>query len=225
MYCLVQLYIPISEQLAPQKPLLKLFAVKAVVFLTFWQATGLSLLTMFKVVKDTPYMTADDINTGIAAILETFEMTCFAFLHVKAFSYRPYRPKDHTPEDQTPRLKSLTHAMDIRDMWREIRDGSVYMGRTIRGVEPEMEARRRIHFAKVMGRERQLTDAKSLPPKRERASSTHLNDDEYELLNERRSKYERTRVWISESGERFGGDFENEVIQELRKRDLEFGRS
>lgn len=74
MYCLIQLYMPISQQLAPHKPLLKLFSVKAVVFLTFWQATGLSVLTMFGVVKDTNYMTAEDINTGISAILETFEM-------------------------------------------------------------------------------------------------------------------------------------------------------
>jgi hypothetical protein len=74
MYCLIQLYMPIAEQLAPYKPLLKLFSVKAVVFLTFWQATGLSALSMFGVVKDTKYMTAEDINTGIAAILETFEM-------------------------------------------------------------------------------------------------------------------------------------------------------
>lgn len=30
MYCLLQLYFPISQLLKPQKPLLKLFAVKAV---------------------------------------------------------------------------------------------------------------------------------------------------------------------------------------------------
>lgn len=30
MYCLIQLYVTVSAQLAPQKPLLKLFAVKAV---------------------------------------------------------------------------------------------------------------------------------------------------------------------------------------------------
>lgn len=30
MYCLIQLYMPVSEQLAPHKPILKLFAVKAV---------------------------------------------------------------------------------------------------------------------------------------------------------------------------------------------------
>ena len=30
MYCLIQLYVAVSEYLAPQKPLLKLFAIKAV---------------------------------------------------------------------------------------------------------------------------------------------------------------------------------------------------
>lgn len=72
MYCLIQLYIPIAGYLVQHKPLLKLFAIKAVggsvlsflsdsdadmdvfreVFLTFWQATFLSLLSSFGVIKD-----------------------------------------------------------------------------------------------------------------------------------------------------------------------------
>lgn len=69
MYCLIQLYVPVRANLAPHKPLLKLFAIKAVgeppdstslrndlhqiiVFLTFWQATLLSLLGTFGVVKN-----------------------------------------------------------------------------------------------------------------------------------------------------------------------------
>ena len=71
MYCLIQLYAPVSSYLAPHRPLLKLFSVKAVgettiasvvmqmndtlsfpVFLTFWQATFLSLLATFGLVKD-----------------------------------------------------------------------------------------------------------------------------------------------------------------------------
>lgn len=96
MYCLIQIYVTISEPLKPQKPLLKLFAIKAVVFLTFWQATFLSLLTMAGVVKNvspfyfltstfaeflfarvcqTQYMTADNINIGIGAVAECVEMT------------------------------------------------------------------------------------------------------------------------------------------------------
>ena len=59
----------VKVQLAPQRPLLKLFAIKAVgecislpvfieililriVFLTFWQATLISLLATFGLVKD-----------------------------------------------------------------------------------------------------------------------------------------------------------------------------
>ncbi|KAF7362162.1 hypothetical protein MVEN_00562300 [Mycena venus] len=57
MYCLIQLYMPIAVYLAPQKPLLKLFAIKAVVFLTFWQSTLLSCLSLFGLIKDTKYMT------------------------------------------------------------------------------------------------------------------------------------------------------------------------
>lgn len=64
------------------------------VFLTFWQATGLSFLVALGIVKDvsalfsfsvlgafldlnvqTKYMTAENIAIGIGAILECLEMT------------------------------------------------------------------------------------------------------------------------------------------------------
>ena len=69
----------VKVELAPHKPLLKLFAIKAVgelasalllevivlthrlVFLTFWQATALSVLTVFGLVKDVRLLTADVI--------------------------------------------------------------------------------------------------------------------------------------------------------------------
>ncbi|KAH9060546.1 DUF300-domain-containing protein [Lactarius vividus] len=141
MYCLLQLYICVAEELAPHRPVLKLFAVKAVVFLTFWQATFLSLLSMIGVVKDTPYMTAGDINIGWGAILETFEMSVFAFVHVRAFSYKPYRPLTPNPR-RTPRLRSFAHAMDFRETFRELRAGLVYMWRRMRGTETDPHARR-----------------------------------------------------------------------------------
>ncbi|KAJ6497755.1 organic solute transporter Ostalpha-domain-containing protein [Mycena sanguinolenta] len=162
MYCLIQLYLPISVFLAPHKPLLKLFAIKAVVFLTFWQSTFLSCLSLFGVVKDTTYMTADDINIGIAALLETFEMMLFAFLHLRAFSYKPYKPfhdprSKLPPPTQTPRWRSLGHAFDFRETFREIRAGWVYITDKIRGREPTPDygARRVAHYANVFERPRQ----------------------------------------------------------------------
>ncbi|RPD64153.1 DUF300-domain-containing protein [Lentinus tigrinus ALCF2SS1-6] len=150
MYCLIQLYFAVKVELAPQKPLLKLFAIKAVVFLTFWQATFLSVLTLFGIVKDTPYMTADNINIGIGAILETFEMALFAMLHVKAFSYKPYC----TGDGPTPRWRSLVHAMNFKETGREIWVGMIYMMRKSRGHEVDTQARRQAALENVFGRSR-----------------------------------------------------------------------
>ncbi|KAJ7594634.1 organic solute transporter Ostalpha-domain-containing protein [Mycena floridula] len=145
MYCLIQLYVTVKEPLAPQKPLMKLFAVKAVVFLTFWQATALSALSMFGIVKDTKYMTAEDINIGIGALLETFEMMLFASLHIKAFSYKPYRPFHHPdssepPPQRTPKLKALGHALDFRETFREIWQGWLYLYDKMRGKPPKLDS-------------------------------------------------------------------------------------
>ncbi|KAF9263113.1 DUF300-domain-containing protein, partial [Marasmius fiardii PR-910] len=158
MYCLIQLYVVSSEYLAPQKPLLKLFAIKAVVFLTFWQATFLSVLTLFGVVNDTRYMTAEDINIGIGALLETFEMTLFAFLHVKAFTYKVYKPMTGSGDLPLPisRWRALGHAMDFRETFRELWAGCVYMWAKIRGREPEVDvgARRQGYYENAFGRAR-----------------------------------------------------------------------
>ncbi|KZV88409.1 DUF300-domain-containing protein [Exidia glandulosa HHB12029] len=155
MYCLFQLYFAIKTELAPQKPLLKLFSIKAVVFLTFWQATFLGVLASFGFIKDTKYMTAEDINIGIGAILETFEMMLFAFLHVKAFTYKPY--KDLAPDGKrTPRLRGLRHAFWYRDMWKEFKDGCIYLWRRMRGKEAEKLMRKQIHLENAMGRSRRM---------------------------------------------------------------------
>lgn len=37
MYCLVQFYIQLKEDLGPYSPFLKILAIKLVIFLSFWQ--------------------------------------------------------------------------------------------------------------------------------------------------------------------------------------------
>lgn len=172
MYCLIQLYVSVAPLLKPHKPLLKLFAIKAVVFLTFWQATFLSVLSMLGVVKDTKYMTSEDINIGIGALLETFEMMLFAFLHIKAFSYKPYRPvpnsKDADAEPiRTPRLKSLGHALDFRETLRELWNGCIYLYDKMRGKPPKLDRPfvQASQYEEVFGRSRpsNVKPAKDLP--------------------------------------------------------------
>ncbi|KAF5322163.1 hypothetical protein D9619_001707 [Psilocybe cf. subviscida] len=158
MYCLIQLYVPVAKELTPHKPLLKLFSIKAVVFLTFWQATFLSVLSMFGIVKDTTYMTAEDVNIGIGAVAECFEMMLFGFIHIAAFSYKPYcRPNAQGDRPlQTPRWRSLGHALDFRETFREIWVGCVYMFDRMRGREPtpDFGVIRENHYEGAFGRSR-----------------------------------------------------------------------
>ncbi|PWN92129.1 DUF300-domain-containing protein, partial [Acaromyces ingoldii] len=90
MYCIIQFYLPIKEELKPYSPVLKFLAVKSVVFLTFWQSSFLSILAYFGAIKDTQYMSAAEVQVGLNALLETFEMVIFGFLHIKAFTYLIY---------------------------------------------------------------------------------------------------------------------------------------
>ena len=50
MYCLIQFYIQIRVDLAEHKPLLKVAAIKLVIFLSFWQTVS-SLLLDFRIAK------------------------------------------------------------------------------------------------------------------------------------------------------------------------------
>lgn len=85
----------------------------------------------------------------------------FAILHVKAFSYTPYRPfhppdsKDPPPK-QTPRLRSLGHAFDFRETFREIGVGCIYIYDKMRGKEPtpDLTARRAAYYEEAFGRPR-----------------------------------------------------------------------
>ena len=113
-------------------------------------------------------MTADNINIGIGAIAETFEMayarlyacctaraltlrcSCFALLHIKAFSYKPY----YDPEIHTARWPSLVHAMSFKETIRELWAGMVYMAHRSRGIETDPQARREAALEDVFGRSR-----------------------------------------------------------------------
>ncbi|TFK44434.1 organic solute transporter Ostalpha-domain-containing protein [Crucibulum laeve] len=207
MYCLIQLYVPISSHLVFHKPLLKLFAIKAVVFLTFWQATFLSVLSMFGVVKDTKYMTAEDINIGIGALLETFEMMLFAFLHIRAFTYKAYRPIQSSHSrlllpQPTPRLRSLGHAIDFRETFREIWVGCVYMFDKMCGRQPttDLGVLRTAHYETAFGLPRglQLNREKNsvTPSKKVRNGRATLPAVEVEVDEAVEYEVEGERQWL-----------------------------
>lgn len=40
MYCLIQFYVELKNEISEHKPLLKIAAIKLVIFLSFWQTVG-----------------------------------------------------------------------------------------------------------------------------------------------------------------------------------------
>lgn len=85
----------------------------------------------------------------------------FGFLHIRAFSYHPYRPF-HDPKSgdpaprRTPMLRSFLHAMDFRETFREIWHGWKYMWSKVRGRQPKQDqgARRAAHYQSAFGKTR-----------------------------------------------------------------------
>ncbi|MCO5613894.1 hypothetical protein L7F22_068172 [Adiantum nelumboides] len=156
MYCIIQFYMPIQEELKPYSPVLKFLAVKSVVFLTFWQDSFLSILVYFGAIKESQYMTAADIQVGINALLETFEMCIFGFLHIKAFTYIVYRPKDR--QRTTRKLKALLDVLDYRDWYYQMRQSSRYVAAKTKGrdfsIVEDIRREKYSHLEKALGRDR-----------------------------------------------------------------------
>ncbi|PWN96306.1 DUF300-domain-containing protein, partial [Tilletiopsis washingtonensis] len=156
LYALLQLYMPIQKELKPYSPILKFLAVKAAIFIIFWQSLFLSILFYFDVLKETEYFSAEDVQVGIEALLLTAEMCVFAFLHIKAFTYLVYRPADR---QRTTKIgAALLDVMDFRDWWRGMRDSSRYIVARSRGRDftevDDIRRQKYVHLHKALGRER-----------------------------------------------------------------------
>ncbi|TKY89695.1 hypothetical protein EX895_001480 [Sporisorium graminicola] len=156
MYCLIQLYMPVRKLVDPYKPVLKFLSIKTIVFLTFWQDTLLSFLVSFGAIKETDYFTAEQIQAGINALLQCFWMLLFGFIHIKAFSYLPYRPEDRART--TKRGKALLDSLDFRDWFYEMKESTRYVAARSKGrnytLAEDLRAKRHEHLLNAFGKHR-----------------------------------------------------------------------
>ena len=92
MYCVIQFYIQLRQDLRPHSPFLKVLAIKLVIFLSFWQSFGLSILTSatVNIVKPTSHLAYPDLKVGVPSLLLCVEMAIFSILHLFAFPWKPY---------------------------------------------------------------------------------------------------------------------------------------
>mmetsp|Transcript_476 Transcript_476/g.764 ORF Transcript_476/g.764 Transcript_476/m.764 type:complete len:684 (-) Transcript_476:96-2147(-) len=93
LYCLVFFYYATKNELSPIRPVGKFLSVKALVFFTWWQSVGISILFqvgLIKQYKDGEEWTAEDVAKGLQDYLICVEMFIGAVVHTFVFPHTDY---------------------------------------------------------------------------------------------------------------------------------------
>ena len=116
---LVYFFISTKDFLEPHKPLFKFAAVKAVVFLSFWQSVVLAGLNHFEVIPHSQMWTADEVTTGMQNFVVCIEMYLAALAHRWVFSDAQYLPETGRTSLQ---LWAVYHMLSISDVVEEAKE-------------------------------------------------------------------------------------------------------
>ncbi len=92
LYCLIFFYYATKNELGPIRPVGKFLAVKSLVFFTWWQALGISMLHQMKLVPayEVGGWTSEEVAKGLQAYLICIEMFVAAILHIFVFPHTDY---------------------------------------------------------------------------------------------------------------------------------------
>ncbi|RHZ44550.1 OSTA/TMEM184 family protein [Aspergillus thermomutatus] len=90
MYCLIQFYYQVKNDISQYSPFLKIVSIKLVIFLSFWQSTLISFLSSSGAIKANDTIQQQDLKVGLPNLLICVEMAIFSVLHLWAFPWRPY---------------------------------------------------------------------------------------------------------------------------------------
>lgn len=90
MYCLIQFYVQLKEDISEHSPFLKILSIKLVIFLSFWQSIMISLLVSLGAIGATKKIAMVDLKYGLPELLILIEMSIFSILHLWAFSWKRY---------------------------------------------------------------------------------------------------------------------------------------
>ncbi|KAJ1728469.1 hypothetical protein LPJ61_004015, partial [Coemansia biformis] len=120
MYALVSLYRVIKDDISEHKPFRKFLAIKAIVFLTFWEGFVISWLgsNNVGVIKGTEFWTKDNVVDGLTALVVCIEMVLFAVLFIWAFPSAIYRRPAGTT--RTPVRRAFVDSLNFGDFFLEI---------------------------------------------------------------------------------------------------------
>lgn len=152
MYGIIQFYYQIHKDITQHSPLLKVAAIKLVIFLSFWQTWVISILTSLGAIKPSAHFQTPDIKVGLPSFLLCVEMAFFAIFHFWAFSWKDYTTsskvyqQEMTAGDQSPPhyqggflgLKAIADACNPWDIIKAVaRSGRwLFVGHKKRMLDP-----------------------------------------------------------------------------------------
>jgi hypothetical protein len=137
LYCLAMFWLSISEDLKPFRPMPKFLCVKGILFFSFWQATGVSLLVSVGVIRSLgPYTDKEHISLGLTDTLICLEMPFFAIAHFAAFSQRDYIDKKLTYVGRMPMRHAFRDSFGFKDVFEDASATLNGQGMDYREFEP-----------------------------------------------------------------------------------------
>jgi hypothetical protein len=133
-------------------PMPKFLCVKGILFFSFWQAIGVSLLASVGAIKSLgPYTDKEHISLGLTDTLICLEMPFFAIAHLAAFSHRDYIDKKLAYIGRMPMRHAFRDAFGFKDVLEDIRATLNGRGMDYREFEPSEG-----HMHQGLGRERRI---------------------------------------------------------------------
>lgn len=115
---LLYFFVEFKDLLGPQQILGKFAAVKAVVFLSFWQGVLMGILVQVGFIHGSKegLWTSDEVSTGVQDFLICIEMLFMCYVHHKVFPEGPYVPETgYKPPDRWVWL----HVFSVSDVVNE----------------------------------------------------------------------------------------------------------
>ena len=130
----------------------KFLCVKGILFFSFWQATGVSLLVSLGTIKKLgPYTDKEHISLGLTDTLICLEMPFFAIAHLAAFSHHDYIDSKLAYVGRMPMRHAFRDAFGFKDVAEDARATLGGQGMDYREFEPSEG-----HMHQGLGRERRI---------------------------------------------------------------------
>jgi hypothetical protein len=137
LYCLAVFWMCVSEDLKPFRPTPKFLCVKGILFFSFWQSVGISLLVSFGVIKKLgPYTDHEHISLGLVDTLICLEMPLFALAHSYAFSHTDFIDRHMAWVARMPMYYAVRDAFGVKDVIEDTKATLAGEGIDYREFEP-----------------------------------------------------------------------------------------